>query len=85
MIIKPKIKGKHAVQFFCAKCGKKVPFEKKYFTHFYQKKMKGINRWIVSFEYICPDCGTTTNIPHLDYSVNLKDKIKKFNLYGEYN
>ncbi len=87
MIIRPKNQskdGKIKGGLFCGRCGKPVPFNKKYLTNYYQQKIKGIDRWIVSLGYICPMCGTVTIIPHLNYSKSQSDVIKKINLYGEH-
>jgi len=85
MKIKPTRKKteKLGPNFHCGRCGKVVPFEKKWLTHYFQGKLTNINRWVVHIGFICPYCATPTSV----IVVSRKSQhamIEKINLYGEY-
>lgn len=82
MKIRPKSGAKRR-GLFCGACGSEVPFESKWLNHYYQEKIKGVKRWIVSIGFVCPQCITSTSMV-LNYSKSQEKTMKKINLYGLY-
>lgn len=69
---------------YCARCGCKVPFVKKFLTQFCQIKIKNKKAWMIYISYVCPDCLAITNsVRH--YSRSISKIIEKLDLYNLYN
>jgi DNA-directed RNA polymerase subunit M/transcription elongation factor TFIIS len=66
----------------CGKCGREVPFEKKFISELVQTKVKNKSSYLVFVSYCCGICATRTSVT-FHFSKPIDNFIKKFSLYNQ--